>query len=146
MRLVLDVNVWISSLLWQGVPKQIIDLAKSRAVTVFISEAILSELEEVLARTKFQSKMRSLGITSQDLINLVRQLSEVCVPISVNVPNLRDPDDAVILGTAIAAKAVLVISGDLDLLVLEEFAGISILNPADFLDVFRLIGSSEKEI
>ena len=58
MRLVLDVNVWISSLLWQGVPKQIIDLAKSRAVTVFISEAILSELEEVLARTKFQSKMR----------------------------------------------------------------------------------------
>lgn len=146
MRLVLDVNVWISSLLWQGVPKQIIDLAKSRAVTVFISEAILSELEEVLARTKFQSKMRSLGITSQDLINLVRQLSEVCVPISVNVPNLRDPDDAVILGTAIAAKAVLVISGDLDLLVLEEFAGISILNPADFLDVFRLSGSSEKEI
>ena len=146
MRLVLDVNVWISSLLWQGVPKQIIDLAKSRAVTVFISEAILSELEEVLARTKFQSKMRSLGITSQDLINLVRQLSEVCVPISVNVPNLRDPVDAVILGTAIAAKAVLVISGDLDLLVLEEFAGISILNPADFLDVFRLSGSSEKEI
>ena len=146
MRLVLDVNVWISSLLWQGVPRQIIDLAKSRAVTVFISEAILSELEEVLARTKFQSKMRSLGITSQDLINLVRQLSEVCVPISVNVPNLRDPDDAVILGTAIAAKAVLVISGDLDLLVLEEFAGISILNPADFLDVFRLSGSSEKEI
>ena len=76
----------------------------------------------------------------------MRQLSEVCVPISVNVPNLRDPDDAVILGTAIAAKAVLVISGDLDLLVLEEFAGISILNPADFLDVFRLSGSSEKEI
>ena len=46
----------------------------------------------------------------------------------------------------IAAKAVLVISGDLDLLVLEEFAGISILNPADFLDVFRLSGSSKKEI
>ncbi len=146
MRLVLDVNVWISGLLWQGVPKQIIDLAKSKAVNIFVSEPILSELEEVLARTKFQSKMRSLGITSQDLINLVRQLSEVCVPISVNVPNLRDPDDAVILGTAIAAKAVLVVSGDLDLLVLEEFAGIPILTPADFLNVFRLSGASKKEI
>lgn len=146
MRLVLDVNVWISGLLWQGVPRQIIDLARSKAVNIFVSEPILSELEEVLERAKFHSKMRSLGITSQDLISLVRQLSEVSVPISVNVPNLRDPDDAVILGTAIAAKAVLVVSGDLDLLVLEEFAGIPILTPADFLDVFRLSRSGEKEI
>ena len=99
-----------------------------------------------MARTKFQSKMRSLGITSENLINLVRQIAEVCVPISVDVPNLRDPDDAVILGTAIAAKAMLVVSGDLDLLVLEEFAGIPILNPTDFLDVFRLSTSGEKEI
>lgn len=51
-----------------------------------------------------------------------------------------------ILGTAIAAKAVLVISGDLDLLVLEEFEGIPILTPNDFLDVFRLSRSDEKEI
>jgi len=146
MRLVLDVNVWISGLLWQGVPKHIIGLARSKAVTVFVSEPILSELEEVLTRTKFLSRMRSLGITASDLINLVRQIAEVCVPISVNIPNLRDPDDAVILGTAIAAKALLVVSGDLDLLVLEEFSGISILNPTDFLDVFHLSRSGEKEI
>ncbi|MBD2175524.1 putative toxin-antitoxin system toxin component, PIN family [Pseudanabaena sp. FACHB-1998] len=146
MRLVLDVNVWISGLLWQGVPRQIIDLARSGAVNIITSEPILSELEEVLARTKFKSKMRSLGITSQDLIYLVRHLCEVCVPILVDVPNLRDPDDAVILRTAIAAKALLVVSGDLDLLVLEEFAGIPILTPADFLDVFCLSTSSGKEI
>jgi uncharacterized protein len=138
MRLVLDVNVWISGLLWQGTPRQIIGLASSGAVTIFVSEPILSELQEVLARAKFQSKIRSLGITSQDLMNLVRQLSEACLPDSVNVPNLRDPDDAVILGTAIAAKAVVVISGDLDLLVLGEFTGIPILTPADFLDDFLL--------
>jgi len=136
MRLVLDVNVWISGLLWQGVPRQIIDLARSGAVTVFVSEPILSELEEVLVRSKFQSKMRSLGVSSQDLLCLVRQLSQVCVPVEVNVPNLRDPDDAVILGTAIAAKAMLLVSGDLDLLVLEEFVGIPILTPAKFLDIF----------
>jgi putative PIN family toxin of toxin-antitoxin system len=146
MRLVLDVNVWVSGLLWQGAPRQVIDLARSGAVTIVVSEPILSELEDVLARAKFQSKLRSLGITSQDLMHLVRQLSEVCVPVSVNVPNLHDPDDAVILGTAIAAKAVLVVSGDLDLLVLEEFADISILTPNDFLDVFRLSRSDEKEI
>ncbi len=138
MRLVLDVNVWISGLLWQGTPRQIIDLARSGAVTIFVSEPILNELQEVLARAKFQSKIRSLGITSQDLMNLVRQLSEACLPDSVNVPNLRDPDDEVILGAAIAAKAMVVVSGDLDLLALEEFTGIPILTPADFLDDFLL--------
>jgi hypothetical protein len=136
MRLVLDVNVWISGLLWQGVPRQIIDLARSGALTIFVSEPILSELEEVLVRSKFQSKMRSLGVSSQNLLSLVRQLSQVCVPVEVNVPNLRDPDDAVILGTAISAKAMLVVSGDLDLLVLEKFVGIAILTPSKFLDVF----------
>jgi uncharacterized protein len=71
-------------------------------------------------------------------MNLVRQLSEACLHDSVNVPNLRDPDDEVILGTAIAAKAVVVVSGDLDLLVLGEFTGIPILIPADFLEDFLL--------
>ena len=134
MRLVLDVNVWISGLLWGGSPRQVLNLAKARTITIFVSEPILSELAEVLDRAKFQSRMRSLDITTDDLLNIVHQLTENCVPVSVNVPQLRDPDDAVILGTAIAAKAVIVVSGDLDLLVLKEFANIPILTPTDFLN------------
>jgi putative PIN family toxin of toxin-antitoxin system len=101
MRIVLDVNVWISGLLWRGVPKKLIDLAQDGIVTIVISEPILSELEEVLAREKFQSRMRSLGITTEELMTSASQLSENCIPILVNVPQLRDPDDAMILGTAI---------------------------------------------
>ncbi len=136
MRIVLDVNVWISGLLWRGVPKKLLDLAQDGIVTIVISEPILNELEEVLAREKFQSRMRSLGITTEDLITSASQLSENWIPISVNVPQLRDPDDAIILGTAIAAKATAIISGDLDLVVLEEFRGIPILTPTNFLTNF----------
>jgi uncharacterized protein len=136
MKIVLDVNVWVSGLLWRGVPKQILDLAQDGIVTIFVSEPILSELEEVLSREKFQSRMRSIGITTEDLMTSASQLSENCIPTLVNVPQLRDPDDAVILGTAIAAKATIIISGDLDLVVLEEFLGIPILTPTNFLTSF----------
>ena len=138
MRLVLDVNVWISGLLWGGSPRQIVNLAKSGKITIFVSEPILSELAEVLVRAKFQARMRSLDITADDLLNIAQQLSENCVPVSVNIPQLRDPDDAVILGTAIAAKAMLIVSGDLDLLVLKEFAYIPILTPNDFLNQHQM--------
>lgn len=120
-------------MLWGGSPRQVLNLAKARTIRIYVSEQILSDLSEVLDRAKFQSRMRSLGVTTEDLLNIAQQFSENCVPVSVNVPQLRDPDDAVILGTAIAAKAMFVISGDLDLLVLKEFANIPILTPTDFL-------------
>jgi predicted nucleic acid-binding protein len=45
----------------------------------------------------------------------------------------RDPDDNVVLATALAAQAFLMISGDLDLLDLGTFRDIHILNAADAL-------------
>ncbi len=47
MRVVLDVNVWISALLWRGVPGQIVDLAQNQQITIFASASLLSELETV---------------------------------------------------------------------------------------------------
>jgi hypothetical protein len=101
-----------------------------------VSDPILNELTEVLARPKFQSRMRSLNIMIEDLIGIVHELSKSCIPDAVDVPELRDPDDAVIIGTAIAAKVEVIVSGDLDLLVLKEFGNIPILSPTDFLSQY----------
>jgi uncharacterized protein len=43
----------------------------------------------------------------------------------------RDPDDDEVLALAIAAKVDLIVSGDKDLLVMQSFAGIPILAPAE---------------
>jgi len=45
----------------------------------------------------------------------------------------RDPDDDEVLALAIAAQVDLIISGDDDLLVLQAFEGIPIVNPAQAL-------------
>ncbi|MEH2042397.1 putative toxin-antitoxin system toxin component, PIN family [Nostoc sp.] len=44
----------------------------------------------------------------------------------LSTPQLRDLDDTVILKTAVAANAEVIVAGDLDLLVLTEFNAISI--------------------
>jgi uncharacterized protein len=136
MRIVLDVNVWISGLLWVGVPGRIFDLAADYQITIFVSEPIREDIKEILKRKKLQAKIQSLGVSVEDLLAVVGQLSESCSTEAVEVPELRDPDDIVILETALAANAEVIITGDLDLLVLREFNGIHILTPQAFLSQY----------
>ncbi|WP_392534323.1 putative toxin-antitoxin system toxin component, PIN family [Nostoc sp. C117] len=45
MRIVLDVNVWISGLLWAGVPGDIFDLAEEQRITIFASKPIWQDFK-----------------------------------------------------------------------------------------------------
>ncbi len=133
MRIVLDVNVWISGLLWGGVPGRIFDLAEEQQIAIFVSEPILEDVKEILGRDKLQAKIQSLDVTLENLLVTVGQLSELCPTTSVNITQLRDPDDAAIIAAALAANAEAIVTGDLDLLVLNEFNGIPVLTPQDFI-------------
>ncbi|MDZ8027050.1 MAG: putative toxin-antitoxin system toxin component, PIN family [Nostoc sp. DedQUE11] len=133
MRVVLDVNVWVSGLLWRGVPGIIFDLAAANKITIYTSEPILADVEEILGRKKFQSKINALNTSVKELLSTVKQLSHSCIITSVEVSQLLDPDDTVILATALSANAKAIVTGDLDLLVLIEFNEVPILTPQDFL-------------
>ncbi|MBG1271596.1 putative toxin-antitoxin system toxin component, PIN family [Nostoc sp. WHI] len=133
MRIVVDVNVWISALLWGGVPDIVLILAEEQKITIFASDALFLELETTLRRPKFKSKIESLNLRVEDVINATRNALQFCLTVSVDAPQLRDPKDIVVLAAAIAANAEAIITGDLDLLVLVEFNGIPILTPQDFL-------------
>ncbi|MEH2292965.1 MAG: hypothetical protein V7K31_07500 [Nostoc sp.] len=50
-----------------------------------------------------------------------------CFISPISTPQLRDLDDTVILKPAVAANAEVIVSGDLDLLMLREFNKIPIL-------------------
>lgn len=53
---------------------------------------------------------------------------------SVNV--VRDPKDNHIIVCAVDAKADAIVSGDNNLLVLEDYQNIPVIHPADFLHTF----------
>jgi|JI102314DRNA_FD_contig_41_6406763_length_1606_multi_4_in_0_out_0_2 uncharacterized protein len=136
MRVVIDVNVWISGLLWGGVPRRVLELVKNQQITIFVSDTLLQEMETTLRRAKLRPKMQSLGLTVDGLMSQVKNWVESCPIDSLDVPQLRDPDDTMVLATAIAANAEVIITGDLDLLILNEFEGILILTPKNFLTLY----------
>ncbi|OCR02649.1 putative toxin-antitoxin system toxin component, PIN family [Oscillatoriales cyanobacterium USR001] len=136
MRVVIDVNVWISALLWRGVPRQVVDLAVNQQITIFASEVLFGELEITLKRAKFQKQIMSLPTTADDLTDVARSFLQWCEITFVDVPQLRDPKDAMILATALSANAEAIITGDRDLLILKEFSGIPILTPQNFLKLY----------
>ncbi len=132
MKVVLDVNVWVSGLLWGGIPGQVLKLSHSKKIISIVSEELLLELEKTLRREKFQERLRQRGYTVEDLLTVVKTLSEVVAINIIKVPEMRDPADLKILATAAAAQADVLVTGDQDLLVLGTFQGIVIWTPTEF--------------
>jgi len=133
MRIVVDTNTAISGLLWQGQPRRIIDLVRARTHSLCVSMALLAELAEVIARPKFAQRIQAAGLSAAALVQDYTRLAEIVEPAPLAAPVSSDPDDDVVLATALAARAALIVSGDQDLLVLGSFADVRILNAAEAL-------------
>ncbi len=133
MKVVIDVNVWLSGLLWGGLPAQVLRLAQQGTIVSYVSPELLLELETTLRRPKFQPQLSKRQQTIENLCDVVRAISTVVEIDTVQIPQLRDQNDVKILATALGAKAQFLISGDLDLLVLNPFQTIQIVTPSDFL-------------
>ena len=67
-----------------------------------------------------------------DLLRYLRQQLEVIEPSTLASPACRDPDDDMILATAVAARANCIVNGDNDLLDMKQYQQIPIIKPAEF--------------
>jgi uncharacterized protein len=129
-RFVLDTNVIVSAvLLTRSVPRQAFDLAFIRG-TVLVSESILDELDNVLRRPRFERYV-SEGERLQFLTNFIRDAT-VAEVIEL-ITDCRDPKDNKFLELAVSGNATSIISGDVDLLALHPFRGISVVTPQVFV-------------
>ena len=88
----------------------------------------LGDLVETLLR-KFRVESRDIPF-----LRAYRGRAEFVKPEKLERAVCRDPDDDLVLATAVAAKAHCIITGDHDLLVFKSFAGIAILSPRAFVD------------
>ena len=127
MRLVLDTNVLIAALVADGLCR---DLVRRRLEShcLISSEPLLEELRDKLEE-KFQVPAKDVPF-----IRAFTERVELVRPASLPKDACRDPDDVTVLATAAAGKADCIITGDEDLLVLEEFNGIQILTPRQWLE------------
>ena len=123
MRLVLDTNVVVSGLLWNGAPAQLIDLARMDEIEVFSSRVLLGELTRIFRRAKFGRTITASGMTLDELVLGYSELATLVMPAEIPPTILRDPDDDHVLACALAAGVEWIVSGDRDLLEAEAFRG-----------------------
>lgn len=133
MRLVLDVNTLVSGLLWRGAPRDLLNHARHSRYKLISSTALIASLDDVMRRQKFVSRLYAAGLSAHDLVIDITRLAEFVSPSELTAAICRDPDDDVVLATAIGGHADAVISGDRDLTVLRQVNGIPILAVHDAL-------------
>ncbi|MCX6750343.1 MAG: putative toxin-antitoxin system toxin component, PIN family [Candidatus Pacearchaeota archaeon] len=64
MKVVLDTNVWLSGIFWDGEASKIIEKAEKKDIQIIISEDILSEIVNILNReSKFQKYILNLKLS-----------------------------------------------------------------------------------
>jgi putative PIN family toxin of toxin-antitoxin system len=132
MRLVLDTNVVVSALLWDGAPKQLLRVSHSEGVLLFTSTPLLVELTETLSKKKLGRKIAASRLSADHLVNFYAESVSVVRPIFV--PRIApDPDDDVVIGTALAAKADFVVTGDRTLLAVAAYEGVRIVSVSEAL-------------
>jgi putative PIN family toxin of toxin-antitoxin system len=130
LRCVFDTNVLVSALLKpQSKPRQALELAARRG-KILLSFATLAELNEVLTR-KWLRQFVSEEIVRSFLAGLT--LDAELVDVDTRIVACRDPKDDKFLELGVSGKATYIVTGDSDLLTLNQFRGIQIISPNTFL-------------
>lgn len=134
MRIVVDTNVIISGVFFGGAPRQILNAIVSSRVTACATAEIVDEYLEIVD----EMIARKQGTLHKNILTpLIRSLK--MIEPNTHVQLSRDPDDDKFLGCAKDAKALYIVSGDKDLLVLERFENIEIITAREFCDRYLML-------
>ncbi len=133
MRIVVDTNVLISGVFFGGFPRKILESIVEKTLTACATAEIIEEYQEIVQ----EMIDRKQGHINRQLLTPLVQALEIVEP-QTFVELSRDPDDDKFLGCAKDAKAMYIVSGDRDLLVLQEFEGIEIITAKEFCERYLI--------
>jgi len=136
MRVVVDTNVALSGLLWQGPPNQILKWAREGILEVVACEQTTAELRRILQYKRFAQRLSMLETSPSEVFAYFMNLV-FFVPTPGLIPKeiVEDPFDNFFLAIASQNNACLIISGDRHLLDLREYEHIQIVTPSEACQV-----------
>jgi putative PIN family toxin of toxin-antitoxin system len=128
-----DTNILISALVFKrGNPDKFLRMGLTGQIALTVSEAILDEMADVLAR-RFQASPEEIA----EARAVVKQAARTVAP-AVQLDVVKDdPDDNKIVECAVTAGSDYIVTGDKDLLRLGKYDAIRIVNVADFLEIAK---------
>jgi putative PIN family toxin of toxin-antitoxin system len=128
VKVVLDTNVLVAAFAARGLCEAVLE-ACVVGHELFSSAHILVEVRRVLTK-----KLKLPPGQREEILSFLRDQVSLVSPAPVTAGACRDPDDLPVLGTAVAAVANCLVTGDQDLLELKRFQSTSIVSPREFHD------------
>ena len=134
MRVVLDTNVFISGIFWQGnACAAIIEAWKNKGFTLVFSHAMLEEFVRVLRSFKIQMDEKLIEEWQQMII----ENSIIVEPVNKLDIVPFDPSDNKFFEAAVAGNAQYIVSQDRHLLQIQKYQNIQVLTLPEFLQKLR---------
>lgn len=138
IRVCLDTNVIVSGLISpSGAPFEVLEAWRNREFVLLTSDEIITEVSKVLQYPKIK---KTFSLTDKDIEQHVLLLSKYSqrTPGELKLEVVtEDPSDNIFLACAVEGSADFIISGDNHLLDIENYQGIQILSPREFMKQLR---------
>ena len=135
MNAVLDTNVLVAAFVSDGLCRRLLLRARDHDFTLAISPFIRDEFARALSR--------KAGAAAGEIREALELIDEISTSIDATAGETgvtgicRDPDDDNVLACAVATGADYLVSGDKDLLILDNCQGVKIVAPRTFELLFK---------
>ena len=129
MKIILDCNIWISFLI--GHQTQLVQqILTDMRIDVYVCDELLEEIHSVSSRPKIRQR-----VSDDELDDFFRIIYAFCRMAKIEQQaqsNIRDPKDLYLLSLAEGVNADYIVSGDADLLELQQHKQTKMLSLAEF--------------
>lgn len=130
--MVFDTNIYISGFLFKGgIPSRLLDLARDKKFSLYVSPEILEEIRDVL-KIKFELNLQEID----RLIRWIEGAAEIVYPDQKIQLIKKDEPDNRILECALSTSSQFLVTGDKqNLLNLKHSFQFKIISPAAFYKI-----------
>ena len=134
IKIVLDTNILISSLLFKGELAGVVELWKKGRIIPILSRDTFDEFKTVLGYPKFSLTTQEMKVIIEEEVLPFFEVIEVTDKIK---GACRDADDDKFIACAVSASADFIVTGDKDLLDMGKYKSVKILSASEFLRMFK---------
>ena len=131
MRIVIDTNVVASAIFFGGRPAELLRMVIRHELSAVATDEIIDEYQATVNYLLEKYDGRRLELSIVPIFSAME-----IIPATSRVEVCRDPDDNKFISCAVDGNCYYVVSGDKDLLSLEQYGDVKIITVTEFLELF----------
>ena len=132
-KVIIDSNIWVSYLIGKSL-HNLVEYIRNESIVIVTCDKQLQELANTFQKPKLQKYFHANQIAS--FFTFLKEVSQI-VPITEIAPLCRDPKDDYLLSLSLASNAHYLVTGDADLLDIQQINNTTIIKYADFDTALR---------